>query len=85
MTLGNADEVIEGTSSKIISTETLLALAYQIFAKLREAKVVLQVGIYQRIGCLLWPFSIISYFVRTRQHSLMKHTGRRLLSLRLLT
>lgn len=55
LTLGNANDVIElleGTSRKIISTETLLAPAYQMIGKLREAKSVLQVGIYQHMGLL---------------------------------
>ena len=59
LTLGSADEVIEllkGTGSKIISTETLLAPAYQMIGKPREAKSVLQVGIYQHICCLLGAF-----------------------------
>lgn len=55
LTLGHADEVIkllEGRSSKIISTETLLAPAYQMAGKPREAKSVMQVGIYQHMGSL---------------------------------
>lgn len=55
LTLGNANDVIElleGTSRKIISTETLLAPAYQMIGKRREAKSVLQVGIYQHMGLL---------------------------------
>lgn len=56
LTLGNAEEVIElleGTSNKIISTETLLAPAYQMLGKQRQAKSVLQIGIYQHMGMLL--------------------------------
>lgn len=52
LTLGNANEVIallEGTSNKIISSETLLASAYQMTGKQGEAKSVLQVGIYQHM------------------------------------
>lgn len=55
LTLGKANEVIElleGISNKIISTETLLAPAYQMLGKAREAKSVLQVGIYQHMGLL---------------------------------
>lgn len=55
LTLGNAEEVIEllgKTSDKIICTETLLAPAYQMIGKQRQAKSVLQVGIYQHMGCL---------------------------------
>jgi len=56
LTLGNPNEVIglfEGTSRKIISAETLLAQAYQMIGKLREAKSALQVGIYQHMGSLI--------------------------------
>lgn len=56
LTLGNAQEVIElleETSNKIISTEMLLAPAYQMIGKQRQAKSVLQVGIYQYMGALL--------------------------------
>lgn len=55
LTLGNAEEVIgllEKTSNKIICTETLLAPAYQMIGKKREAKSVLQVGIYQHMVSL---------------------------------
>lgn len=48
--MGNPNEVIElleGTKRKIISTEALLASAYQMTGKLQEAKSVLQVSIYQ--------------------------------------
>ncbi|WP_315112443.1 hypothetical protein [Clostridium intestinale] len=50
LTIGDPNEVIElleGRSRKIISTESLLAQAYQITGKPREAKSALQVGIYQ--------------------------------------
>ena len=56
LTLGNAEEVIElleETSNKIISTEALLAPAYQMLGKQRQAKSVLQIGIYQHMGSLL--------------------------------
>ncbi|NLO48543.1 MAG: helix-turn-helix transcriptional regulator [Clostridiales bacterium] len=59
LTLGNPNEVIElleGTSRKIISTETLLAPAYQMIGKPREAKSVLQVGIYQHMLSLFGTF-----------------------------
>lgn len=55
MSLGNAEEVIElleGTSNKIISSETLLAPAYQMLGKQRQAKSVLQIGIYQHMVSL---------------------------------
>ena len=55
LTLGKAEEVIElleGTSNKIISTETLLAPAYQMLGKKRQAKSVLQIGIYQHMESL---------------------------------
>lgn len=56
LTLGNAEEVIgllDGISNKIISAETLLAPAYQMLGKQRQAKSVLQIGIYQHMGSLL--------------------------------
>lgn len=59
LTLGNANDVIElleGTSRKIISTETLLAPAYQMIGKHKEAKSVLQVGIYQHMVSLFGDF-----------------------------
>lgn len=59
LTLGNPNEVIElleGTSRKIISTETLLAPAYQMIGKPREAKSALQVGIYQHMVSLFGAF-----------------------------
>lgn len=59
LTLGNPNEVIElleGTSRKIISTETLLAPAYQMIGKPKEAKSALQVGIYQHMVSLLGAF-----------------------------
>jgi len=40
-------ELLEGTSRKIISNESLLAPAYQMVGKLKEAKSTLQVAIYQ--------------------------------------
>lgn len=55
LTLKKPDEVIElleGTGRKTISTETLLAQAYQMVGKLREAKSEMQVGIYQHIVAL---------------------------------
>lgn len=54
--LGNPGEVIElleGTSHKIISNETLLASAYQMLGKSKEAKTILQVAIYQYMGNLI--------------------------------
>jgi len=59
LTLGNPNEVIDllaGTSRKIISTETLLAPAYQMVGKPREAKSTLQVGIYQHMLSLFGAF-----------------------------
>lgn len=55
LTLGKAEEVIElleGTSKKIISTEALLAPAYQMLGRQRQAKSVLQIGIYQHMMSL---------------------------------
>lgn len=52
LTQGKADEVIAllaETGSKIISSESLLASAYQMLGKSKEAKSVLQVGIYQHM------------------------------------
>jgi len=54
--MGNPGEVIdllEGTSRKNISTETLLASAYQMVGKTREARSILQAGIYQHLVSLL--------------------------------
>ncbi len=59
LTQGNPIEVIElleGTSRKIISSETLLAPAYQMAGKPREAKSTLQVGIYQHMLSLFGAF-----------------------------
>ncbi|NLM57671.1 MAG: helix-turn-helix domain-containing protein [Clostridium sp.] len=50
--MGNPNEVIElleGTRKKIISNETLLASAYQMVGKSNEAKMILQVAIYQHM------------------------------------
>lgn len=55
LSMGKAEEVIDlldETSNKIISTETLLASAYQMVGRPRQAKSVLQVGIYQHMGSL---------------------------------
>ncbi|ERK30311.1 helix-turn-helix domain-containing protein [Clostridium intestinale] len=60
LTLGNPNEVIElleGRSRKKISTESLLAQAYQITGKPREAKAALQVGIYQYMLSLFGALS----------------------------
>lgn len=59
LALGNPNQVIEllqGASRKIISTETLLAPAYQMIGKHREAKSTLQVGIYQHMCSLFGDF-----------------------------
>ena len=56
LSLGKAEEVIallEGTSNKIISSETLLAPAYQMLGEPRKAKSVLQIGIYQHMVSLI--------------------------------
>lgn len=56
LSLGKAEEVIElleGTSNKIISSETLLAPAYQMLGEQRKAKSVLQIGIYQHMVSLI--------------------------------
>jgi len=53
--MGNPNEVIElleGTSHKIISTDALLASAYQMVGKSKDAKFILQVAIYQHMGHL---------------------------------
>ncbi len=53
--MGNPNEVIElldGTSRKIITNETLLASAYQMVGKPKEAKMILQVAMYQHMGNL---------------------------------
>jgi len=50
--LGNPNEVIdllEGTNHKIFSSEALLASAYQMIGKLRDAKLILQVAVYQHM------------------------------------
>lgn len=55
LSLGKAEEVIElleGTGNKIISSETLLAPAYQMLGEQRQAKSVLQIGIYQHMVLL---------------------------------
>lgn len=56
---GNPNDVIElleGTSRKIISAETLLASAYQMVGKSREAKSILQAGMYQHLVSLFGAF-----------------------------
>ena len=53
--MGNPNEVIElleGTSHKILSSEALLASAYQMIGKSKDAKLILQVAIYQHMGYL---------------------------------
>lgn len=50
--MGNPNEVIElleGTRKKIISSETILASAYQMIGKSKEAKMTLQAAIYQHM------------------------------------
>ena len=57
--LGNPKEVIEllsETSSHQTSTEALLAAAYQATGKGKEAKTILQIGIYQQILSLFGLF-----------------------------
>lgn len=44
--------LLEGTSRKIISNESLLATAYQMVGKSKEARSTLQVAIYQYMGNL---------------------------------
>ncbi len=59
LTLGNANEVLEllgETNAPVVSTETLLAQAYQMVGKMKEAKAILQVGIYQHIMSLFGIF-----------------------------
>ena len=56
LTLGKPEEVIElleEAGNKIISTETLLAPAYQMLGRPRQAKSVMQIGIYQHMGALI--------------------------------
>lgn len=56
LTLGKPEEVIElleGTGNKIISTEALLSPAYQMLGRQRQAKAVMQIGMYQHMGSLL--------------------------------
>ena len=53
---GNPNEVIElleGTSRKIISPETLLSSAYQMVGNIQEARSILQAAIYQHMGSLI--------------------------------
>jgi len=60
--MGNPNEVIElleGRSNKIISNESLLASAYQMVGKSKEAKSTLQVAIYQYM-CSIFD-SLINY------------------------
>ncbi len=55
LSLGKPDEVPEllgETQMPLMSSETLLASAYQMTGKATEAKAVLQVGIYQHMLCL---------------------------------
>ncbi len=57
---GNAQEVIDllgKTGDKIICAETLLAPAYQMLGQHRQAKMVLQVGLYQHMGSLFDGFT----------------------------
>ncbi len=52
LALGNPDEVLEllsGANEPLFSVEPLLSSAYQMTGKIKEAKAVLQVGIYQHI------------------------------------
>lgn len=61
--LGKPDEVLEllrETNTVILSTEPLLATAYQMTGKIKEAKTVLQVGVYQHIIAL---FGIIPSYL----------------------
>lgn len=56
LALGKPEEVVgllEGTSNKIISSEALLAPAYQMLGRQSQARSVLQVGIYQHMGSLI--------------------------------
>jgi len=53
--MGDPNEVIvllEGTSHKVLSSESLLASAYQMLGKSKEAKMVLQVAMYQHMVIL---------------------------------
>lgn len=56
LSLGKAEEVIEllgGTGNKMISSETLLAPAYQMLGDTVQAKSALQIGIYQHMLSLV--------------------------------
>ncbi len=56
LTLGTPEEVVELLEGKNVyqaSTETLLATAYQMTGKIKEAKAVLQAGIYHQMVSLL--------------------------------
>lgn len=46
-------ELLEEAGNKIISTETLLAPAYQMLGRPGQAKFVMQIGIYQHMGSLI--------------------------------
>lgn len=62
-TLGNPDETLEllsGTSESLVSTESLRSLAYQMTGKIKEAKAVLQTGMYKHVMTL---FGILSYYL----------------------
>ena len=53
--MGNPNEVIElleDTSHKIFSSESLLASAYQMLGKSKEAKMILQIAMYQHMSIL---------------------------------
>lgn len=53
--MGDPNEVIgllEGTSHKILSSESLLASAYRMLGKSKEAKMILQVAMYQHMVIL---------------------------------
>ncbi len=56
LTLGQAEEAVdllEGIDNKIISLESVLAPAYQMLGKHKQAKSVMQSGIYQYMGSLI--------------------------------
>ena len=53
--MGNPNEVIElleDTSPKIFSSESLLASSYQMLVKSKEAKMILQIAMYQHMSIL---------------------------------
>lgn len=64
LTLGNPEEVLEllgATNEFLASTDPLLASAYEMTGQIKEAKTVLQVGLYQHIINL---FALLPLYLR---------------------